>query len=353
MKSEAEDVLTDLVLMRSTSEDPVQPIADYVSHKLRRLGIEPRHFGSKDRPAIVGQFLQKGVVLSGHLDTVPHGTGWKREQAEIVDGVMYGRGACDMKGGCTAMLLAAEDLAAANVPFTLCFTTDEETTMNGAAAAAKDSAFSSAPSVLITEPSNFEIVVKEKGLLHFSISTKGKAAHASLPHLGENAIAKMVRLLSKLEDLQKIPEDPLSEMTMCVDTIKGGTRINVIPGDCEVEIDVRYPPNMTTQSVLDLVRTRVGSQGYDVKILHELDPVETNPNNPAVTTLRGLIGPDAKIAAVPYATEMVQFKSANQAVMVCGPGEPAMCHIIDERIDIGQIVKATELYVEFCSRMTE
>jgi acetylornithine deacetylase/succinyl-diaminopimelate desuccinylase-like protein len=353
VKSEAEDVLTDLVLMRSTSEDPAQPIIDYVSHKLRRLGIEPRHFGSKERPAMVASFHQGGVVLSGHLDTVPHGTGWKRDQAEIVDGIMYGRGACDMKGGCTAMLLAAQELVAANVPFSLCFTTDEETTMDGAAAAAKDMAFSTAPAVLITEPSNFEIVVKEKGLLHFSISTKGKAAHASLPHLGENAIAKMVGLLSRLEDLQKIPEDPLSEMTMCVDTIKGGTRINVIPGDCEVEIDVRYPPNMNTKAVLDLVRARVGSQGYEVKILHELDPVETDPGIPAVTTLKGLIGPGAKIAAVPYATEMVQFKLGNPAVMVCGPGEPAMCHIIDERIEISQIVRAAELYVEYCSRMSD
>lgn len=348
-----EEVLTDLVLLGSTSEDPIERIVDYVSARLRRLGIEPRLRGTKERPAIVAQFGHKGVVLSGHLDTVPMGVGWKHQQAEVLDGYLYGRGSCDMKGGCTAMLLAAEDLEAADIPFTLCFTTDEETTMKGAADAAKDPAVRSAPSILITEPSGFDIVVKEKGLLHFTLGTSGKAAHASMPALGENAIAKMVKLLSRLEDLQRIPADPVTEMTLSVDTIHGGTRINVVPDQCVAEVDVRYPLPLDPQGVVKLITDRVGAQGYELKVVHRLDPVETDPQSAPVTTLRDVLGQDAKVSAVPYATEMVMFKGDNPRVMVCGPGEAAGCHIIDEKIALSEIRKAVGIYVEYCSRMAE
>jgi acetylornithine deacetylase/succinyl-diaminopimelate desuccinylase-like protein len=346
-----EEVLTDLVLLASTSEDPIERVIDYVSSRLRRLGIEPRLRGTNDRPAIVAQFGHKGVAMSGHLDTVPLGAGWKHQQAEIAGGYIYGRGSCDMKGGCTAMLLAAEELVTANVPFTLCFTTDEETTMKGAAAAAKDPAIRAAPAILITEPSDFDVVVKEKGLLHFSLGTKGKAAHASMPNLGENAIAKMVRLLGRLEDLQRIPPDPVTEMTLCIDTIHGGTRINVIPAECVAEVDVRYPLPLDQQRVVKLITDRVGTDGYELKILHQLDPVETDPRSAPVTTLADILGPNAKVSSVPYATEMVMFKGDNPRVMVCGPGEAKGCHIIDEKISLSEVEKAIGIYVEYCSRM--
>ena len=350
MLAKVERTLTELVLMKSTSEDDARPIVDHVSQRLIKLGLELRHYGAKQHPAIVAQHKTGGVLLSGHLDTVPSGTGWKRAPAEVVDGVMYGRGTCDMKGGCTAMLLAAEELVLADVPFSLLFTTDEETTMDGAKDAAKDRAVVSAPAVLITEPSNFDIVVKEKGLVQFSVSTKGRAAHASMPQLGDNAIARMVDIVNRLGDLQRIPADPTSEMTMCVDTIQGGTRMNVIPDGCKVEIDVRYPPDMNLQSVLGLVRSRLGNDGYTLEVLHALDPVETDPAVPPVKALKDVVGAGAHVTSVPYATEMVMLKPSNPVVMVCGPGDPQGCHIVDEKIELAQVVKAVEIYSEFCSR---
>jgi len=351
--AKAERILTDLVLMRSTSEDDVGPIVDHVSQKLKKLGLELRYHGVKERPAIVAQHKTGGVLLSGHLDTVPSGTGWTHAPAEVVGGVMYGRGTCDMKGGCAAMLLAAEKLVLADVPFSLLFTTDEETTMEGAKDAAKDRAVASSPAVLITEPSNFDIVVKEKGLLQFSIATKGKAAHASMPHLGDNAITRMVDIIHRLGDLQAIPSDPTSQMTLCVNTINGGTRINVIPDECKVEIDVRYPPNMDLQSVLGLVRNRLGDDSYQLDVLHALDPVETDPAAHPVRALKDVLGEGARVISVPYATEMVMLKPSNPIVIVCGPGDPQGCHIVDEKIELAQVVKAAEVYSEFCSRIAK
>jgi acetylornithine deacetylase/succinyl-diaminopimelate desuccinylase-like protein len=353
LKEKAKEMLTDMVLIKSTSDDDLRPIVKYVSDMLRRMGLKPKYLGDKKTPAILAQFGKGGVVLSGHLDTVPHGTNWKFEDGQAVGDRVYGRGTCDMKGGCVAMLLAAKDLIAANVPFTLCFTTDEETTMLGAAAAAKSPALKRAPCVVVTEATEFDIVVHEKGLLHFKLITKGVSGHASAPELGDNAIVKMVGLLYKLKDLQRIPKRPAEEMTLCVDTITGGTRINVIPDRCEVEIDVRYPPSMSQKKVLKMVTDRIGKKGYELEIIQGLEPVGTDRDSAAVKTMRQCIGKKAKITSVSYATEMVMFKDACKYLMVCGPGGESPCHCNDEFIDVPEIVRAAELYAEFCSRMAK
>lgn len=351
MRRRAKEVLKDLVLLKSTSEDDMGPIVNHVSCILEDIGLRPQKYGRRSYPAIVAQHLRGGIAFSGHLDTVPHGTGWKHVDGSCIGDRLYGRGACDMKAGCAAMLLAAEELVEKDIPFSLCFTTDEETTMLGAAAAAKSTAIKAAPAVVVAEPTDFDIVVKEKGLLHFSITTRGVAAHASMPNLGDNAIVKMLRLLSRADDLQRIPKNPNNGMTMCVDTIRGGTRINVIPDECVAEIDVRYPPPMNTQKVLAALRERIGSRGYELDILHELAPVETDPKSRAVKTLRRLIGPGAKIKSVPYATEMVMFKNANRTLMVCGPGDSHICHCNDEYVEVKQVERAARLYADYASMM--
>jgi len=351
LKMKAEEVLTDLILHKSSSEDDMGPIVEYVSSRLKRLGLEPRYYGEGRTPAIVASHGEGGVVLSGHLDTVPHGTGWNYEDGTSKDGFVYGRGACDMKGGCTAMLLAAEELVAANVPFTLCFTTDEEVTMAGALAATEDMALRDAPAIVVTEPTSFEIVHREKGQLQISIGTSGKACHSSMPQLGENAIEKMVDVLAKLQPLQRLPKNPTDDMTLSMTTIKGGTRINVIPDACEVEIDIRYPPGMDQDKVLREIRRRIGARTYTLRIIHDLAPVETDTDSLAVGTMRELLGPDAKVTSVPYATEMVMFSKANRSVLICGPGDPRGCHILDEKIALDDVVRAAGLYVEYCSRL--
>jgi acetylornithine deacetylase/succinyl-diaminopimelate desuccinylase-like protein len=347
----AAETLRELVMLKSTAEDDLKPIVDYVSDRLRRIGLEPRYHNEAGRPAIIAQSGDSGVLLSGHLDTVPHGIEWNHEDGETVDGRMYGRGACDMKGGCAAILVAAEELAAAEVPFSVCFTTDEETGMKGAEAVAGDDAMRKASAILVAEPTGFDIVVKEKGLLQFSLMTKGVSAHASMPELGENAITKMTAMLCRLEDLTKTPHDSLSSLTMCVGIIRGGTQVNVIPDECVAEIDTRYPPGMTSESVLELVRRRIGESGYELRILHQLDPVETDPDRPAVRMLKEVVGGRAKIITIPYATEMVMFKGHGNATMVCGPGNPKVCHCDDEHVEVSEVTRAVDIYVKFCTKM--
>jgi acetylornithine deacetylase/succinyl-diaminopimelate desuccinylase-like protein len=347
----AEEILSDLVLTRSAAGDVVRPIVDGVTRRLRDLGMGVRTFGDADRPALLATRGEGGVVLSGHLDTVPIGLGWTRPQGEVLDGVMYGRGACDMKGGCAAILLATERLAGSDVPFAVCFTTDEETSMNGADAVASSGMIDGAAAVVIAEPSDFDIIVKEKGLVQFSMRTAGRSAHASMPGLGDNAIVRMVGLLNRLEDLQRIPDDTLGELTVCVDRIHGGTQVNVIPDECQVEVDSRYPPHMTTEDVIGLVRGRLEGLEYELDVMHSLEPVETDAGAAPVQALKSIVGKDARISSVPYATEMVMFKKGNPTLMVCGPGDPKLCHVLDERIAIADVARAADVYVRYCTEM--
>jgi len=347
----ASSVLKELVLLKSTADDDIGPMVDYVSNRLDRLRLKTRLYRAAGRPAIIAQSGDRGVLISGHLDTVPHGVDWEYEDGETLKGHMYGRGVCDMKGGCAAMLVAAEKLVAEDIPFTLCFTTDEETGMKGAEAAAIDEAMATAPSILVAEPTDFDIVVREKGLLQLLLKTSGVSAHASMPHLGENAITKMTNMLCELKDLAKVPRNPLAGLTLCIDVIRGGTQINVIPSTCEVEIDTRYPANMTSDEVLQLIRKRIGKTGYELRVLHQLDPVETDPNLPAVKVLKDILGKGSKTVTVPYATEMVMFKRPGKPIMVCGAGDPEVCHANDEHIPVADVERAAKVYVEYCKRM--
>ena len=351
MPGKAEELLKQLVLLRSAEHDDALPMVNFASEYLRGIGLEPSRHGDDDKPAVFASHGEGGVVLSGHLDTVPIGEGWSREQGEMVDGTMYGRGTADMKGGCAAILLAAEQLASDGTPFGVCLTLDEEITMNGALAIADAGLLTEAPAVLVAEPTDFDIVVREKGVVQFSIRTSGRSAHASMPVLGDNAINRMTELLRRLGDLEKVPENPFEEVTLCVTTINGGTQTNVIPDSCVAEADSRFPPNMTGDDVLDMVRERLGPKEYELKTLHMLDPVETDPDLPAVSALRDVVGPEVQVRSVPYATEMVMFKRSNPVLMVCGPGEPTQAHVTDEHIDISQVARAAEFYRDYCRRM--
>jgi len=351
LRTEAEGLLKRLVLLKSSEDDDALPLVEFVSDYLVGLGLEPSRHGDDGKPAVFARLGDGGVVLSGHLDTVPQGKGWTKQQGEVTDGVMYGRGTADMKGGCTAILLAAKELAKEGTPFAVCLTLDEEISMNGAIAVAEAGLLRDAPAVLVAEPTAFDIVVREKGLIQFAIKTTGKSAHASMPMLGDNAITKMTALLHRIGDLQKIPGDPFNELTLCVNKISGGTQVNVIPDSCEAEADSRFPPDMTGEGVLDLVRERFGEAEYELKTLHLLEPVETDPDLPAVKTLHDVVGKEAEILSVPYATEMVMFKRDNSTLMVCGPGEPTQAHVTDEHIEVEQIVTAAGIYREYCRRM--
>lgn len=316
------------------------------------------------------------VILDAHQDTVPvDGMTIPPFAAEVRDGRLYGRGACDVKGGMAAMISAFVRLVrerpagAANVIMSC--TCDEECTAKGILDVAKlwtdpnrhSPIISGAPDLVVcAEPTDLNIVVAHRGATRWKIQTIGKAAHSSRPSEGINAIYRMADLLSVLEHFANelpgmVPAHRLcGPATLSVGRIEGGISVNTVPDECSIEIDRRVLPGedgiKVMQQVEDYLRHRLD---VDFKMLPPWivgQSLSDHNNGPwadqLLTVIQRHVGPREKIG-VPYGTNASRTSAANVPSMVFGPGSIYQAHTADEWIDIAELRQAAEIYFDFCA----
>jgi len=344
------ELLRKLVLTPSSARDDKKEIIEQVLRPLEGLGFSCEVLGEAGSPALVARKGDGGVLLSGHLDTVPLGEGWTVGQGEVRGSSLYGRGAVDMKGGCAAMLLAAEELSEAKTPVSLAFTTDEETGMRGAEHIAKHDVVSSAPAIIVCEPTHLRIGAREKGLLQMRLTTSGRSAHAAMPHEGDNAVHKMLSALERLKPMAGKPEDPMGCMTLCVSVMRGGEKVNVIPDSCVAEVDVRTPPEVLPMDAFAMVSERLAGTGVDIQITHQLKPIVIPEGSAVIRKIKEL-RPGIGNMDIAYATELVKFRDRNGELLALGPGDPSFAHKADEHVGIREVAEAAELYRDVCTFM--
>ncbi|MFT5548592.1 MAG: succinyl-diaminopimelate desuccinylase, partial [Candidatus Azotimanducaceae bacterium] len=149
----------------------------------------------------------KPICLTGHIDTVPLGhEPWTQDpfNGEIIDGKLYGRGSCDMKGGVAAIIVAAINIGKNLLNtggVTLIFTCGEETGCEGAKALCKmPEVLGEASAIIVGEPTSNKPLIGHKGALWLHAACKGVTAHGSTPELGVNAIYKASRSISQIEN---------------------------------------------------------------------------------------------------------------------------------------------------------
>src|SRR5437899_2463175 len=189
--------LTEFVGIPSTPDTDMRAILRAATASIEELGLKPTSHA--DVKAVTASSGSGGILFNGHLDTVPIASGWTRELGSWDGDFLYGRGTADMKAGCVAGLAAARALLDAGIPVSLLFTTDEETTMHGAVKLAPSDLVKNAAAVVVAEPTRLRVVASEKGVLWYRASTSGRSAHGSLPHLGDNAVYRMMRFLARME----------------------------------------------------------------------------------------------------------------------------------------------------------
>ena len=361
-------------LIRIPSENPPGgegEIAEFIAEKLKDLGLTVRVYEFKPgRPSVVG--LLSGVkekptlMFNGHMDTVPVGDKdlWSVEPFEGVlrDGRIYGRGAADMKGALAAMIASVKAIVESEVNLRgrliLTFVADEEVTGYGTRDLIRRGY--RADFAIVGEPNELNVQTAHKGLLWLKVVIRGKAAHASIPHQGVNAIYRMADFCLALEKMNS----PLAEKkhtllgppTINVGTIKGGIKTNIVPDYCEVTIDRRLIPGEKPIDVKREIEETLESLGgktsklqTQVEVINVAEPSETPQDELIVQVarkaVREVIGRDPGVTGFTATCDMrFLVNEAGIPTIILGPGSLRQAHVIDEYVEAEQVINAAKIY---------
>ncbi|MEO6086815.1 MAG: M20 family metallopeptidase [Umezawaea sp.] len=306
------------------------------------------------------------LLYCGHFDTVPLGSAaWTRppHAAEVdEDGVLWGRGAVDMKGGLAAMLVGMATLARAEValPGDLHFlgTVGEEVDCAGARAALDSGVMEGVANLVIAEPTDLDLVAAHKGALFLEFTTYGRAAHGAMPDQGVNAITQMMCLLERLGTLDAdLPTHALlGGATLNVGTIQGGTVVNIVPDQCTARVDLRTVPGIQHPALLsridqllaELATTRAGFRAR-MTVTGDYPAVGTTVDQPlvqaATRVLGTVLGQPPSVRGVSYFSDgSILQPVTGVPTLLCGPGDPNLAHQTDERVAVLALERAAEFF---------
>ena len=360
------DLLKQLIRADSTLPSGERAAAEVLAAFFRRHGVETAldvWAGHRANvTARVRSSCRRPAMLFGaHLDVVPAGEGvWQSPPFDAVerDGRIYGRGAADMKGGLAAAAAAVVETVAAQTPLEgdLIFaaTAGEETDSCGILRFVERNMGTLPPlaGVVICEPTNFSIVTAHRGMLWLKLTTHGRTAHSSMPHLGVNAVLKMHRLIERIQtlSLSHTPDPLLGSPSMSINQIHGGKANNVVPDECSINIDIRTVPGQDHgavirefQALIDALRGEDDEFRADVVTIRGVEPMRTDATCAFVREVCRATGIGDTVA-VGYTTDGPYFGRLGAPVAVFGPGRSDVCHKPDEYIDIADIEKGSHLF---------
>ena len=306
--------------------------------------------------ASVGDTTTAPLVLCGHLDTVPFGdTPWTHGplSGDIGDGMLYGRGSVDMKGGAAALVTALARYAArrsSGPGVLLVLTAAEETGCSGARHLIATRQLPQGGSLLIAEPTDLRIAHGHKGVLWLVASTHGRAAHGSRPDLGVNAIMPLARFVSELTARGLPGSHPeMGDVTVNVGTFSGGTKVNLVPDSASAGIDIRLVAGIDSRSILEEVAAIAGGDIH-IQVVEDLPAVYSPADGRFASHVSArcevVTGSAAHRQPLTYFTDASVLVSALQAseIVILGPGDPDQAHTLDEHCPVAQIQAAAEVY---------
>lgn len=332
------------------------------------------------RPQLAARFPGRGggrsLIFNGHVDVV--GTEPLEEwtspplQATVRDGHVHGRGACDMKGGVAAMVVAAEALARLGQPLagdlTVCTVTDEESTGAGGLAAVAHGIRGDA--MIVTEPTGLDVWRACRGTLLPTVTVHGRPGHAGIPQPdwcdggAVNAIERMLPLLGAMREFQEEwrqqahqRHDVLSPGEAVLCELHGGEWIVSYPARCTASWHVAYlPSDSDPDGWAGSLRRRI-----EAAILAAADrdpwlaahppvvewgsevPAAEVPSDAPVVQLPLLtareLGRDANVRGLDNWHDGATFTRLGGTPAVClGPGDIHQAHTVDERVPIRDLV---------------
>lgn len=300
-----------------------QEVGAFITRTLRDRGWHVDEQPLADgRSNVIARIGEPSVVLSTHFDCVPPFFPSRIEGSRI-----YGRGACDAKGILAAQVAAAERARlAGRTDVGLLFVAGEERGSDGAKAA---NSWPTSSRLLINgEPTDNRLGIATKGVYRARLTATGRAAHSSLPHLGESAIEKMLDALVALRGADWPADDVLGETNYSIGLMSGGVAPNVIPPNASAELMFRTVGDY--REVRDELEEVVGTCA-------SIDDVLVVPP----VRLKTVDGFDTAVFA--YTTD-VPFLTNWGTPMLLGPGSITVAHTDQEYIEIAELEDSVRLY---------
>lgn len=321
---------------------------------------------------VPGQSDEPRLIYTCHMDTVTLGDGWDADIAPlgavVRDDKLYGRGACDMKGGLACAIAAlihtlervAADGALPRRGFSLICSVDEEDFMRGSEAAIDAGWVGSREWVLDTEPTDGQIQVAHKGRTWFEIEMAGVTAHASQPWKGADAVAAMAEVACSLRrTFATLPlHEELGPSTITFGQIEGGYRPYVVPDHAKVWVDMRLAPPTDTAAATRMVEQAIVAAEAAVPGCHgsytvtgDRPAIERDPASPLLAALKraadDVTGADTTVGFFTGYTDtaVIAGKTGNRNCMSYGPGSLALAHKPDEYVPHADIVRCQNVLI--------
>ena len=371
--------------------------AEFIGRRLAARGFQVEYVRAEGAPGDSDRYPRTNVVariegrrpgpcvhFNGHIDVVPAGRGWTVDPfgGVVKDGRVYGRGACDMKGGIAASIIAVESILDAGIPFggalEISGTVDEESGGYGGVGHLAKLGYFSRPRVdhvIIPEPLNVDrVCIGHRGVWWAEIETKGRVAHGSMPFLGNCAVRHMgavlhrietdliPRLASKRTAMPVVPEGA-RQSTLNINAIHGGQPEDheglpspMVPDSCRMVIDRRYlieeePEAVKAEIVAileDLRRERPGFD-YDLREVLAFLPTMTDADAPVVravgAAIETVLGRPAEHVVSPgtYDQKHIVRVGHLKDCIAYGPGILDLAHQPDEYVGIDDMVHSAQV----------
>lgn len=343
-------------------------IAAFVSSWLHDVGVTCQHVPlNPGRRSIVARIPGTGhgsVVFCAHLDTVPAEKSlWNRPPFEpmVVNHRLWGLGAADMKSAVAVLVqsfavLATSDLKP-NKDCVLMLTADEEWGYRGAASVANAGLIDDAELLVIAEPTENNVYTGQKGELWIEATFAGHEAHGSVPESGANAVLACARFCDRIHQaVAQWPEIPSRGRTsLNVGQFHGGRRVNIVPAEAKVQLDLRVASADHRERAMALV-SEIGQEeastvggAFATREMTYHPPIASSVDHPWARTLidasQAVTGRTQPVGLSPYSTDAVAVVPVlDIPTLICGPGSILQAHQPNEFIALDQIVQSLRIF---------
>jgi putative selenium metabolism hydrolase len=339
----------------------------------RQLGFDEAYIDAAGNAIGV---LERGpgplVVFNGHVDTVPLGDEalWPHPPlgGDVVNGRLWGRGACDMKSAVACMALAARDAADTGFAGTLMVTAVVQEEVGGLGARHLSQTLK--PDVVILgEPSELNLMLGHRGRVEVEVNFPGRIAHAAKSELGDNALYHAARFLGALEELDLPKGGRLKGSTATPTNLRSFPEqsANVVPGGARLIVDYRNISEDEPEAILVRLKKlapqaqfqipdeRAVSESGDVQYIFPRvnPPYLVAEDHPVVEKARKVLADILPASGMPFyegmwwfATDAPHLALSGAPVIGCGPGNPELAHTTSENVPLEHLHVARIAYRE-------